>query len=213
MKSFSQQLHPSWKRELAGHIHILEEIEGSLAQGTYSPHQDLVMRAFAQDLSKVRVVIFGQDPYPDPESTTGLAFAIASHAQKIPASLKNILREAHDDIGPNVQRTQDLSLWVSQGVLLLNRTLTIGGTSSNSHKDIGWLEFTQAVARILGHRGVVAILWGKNAQELSSFFPASHRIEGVHPSPLSAYRGFFQSKPFSRTNEILVTSGLSPIAW
>jgi uracil-DNA glycosylase len=213
MRTFSQQLHPSWKRELAGHLDILEEIERSLDQRTYSPHQDLVMRAFSQDLSVVRVVIFGQDPYPDPESTTGLAFAIPSQAKKIPASLKNILREAGDDIGPNELRTQDLSLWTSQGVLLLNRTLTIGGTSSNSHKDIGWLDFTQAVARILGQRGVVAILWGKNAQELSSFFPSSHRIEGVHPSPLSAYRGFFQSKPFSRANEILVRSGLAAINW
>ena len=213
MKSFKEHLHPSWQNALSAELSLLDVIEESLSQETYSPEHSMVMRAFNTDLSSVRVVIFGQDPYPDPALTTGLAFAIPLNSVKVPPSLKNILREAQDDIGINGSRERDLAIWVDQGVLLLNRTLTIGNQTSNSHKDMGWASFTHRVAEVLAQRGVVAVLWGKSAQELSALFPESHRIEGVHPSPLSAHRGFFGSKPFSKVNAILERHGYAAIHW
>ena len=213
MNSFAEQIHHSWTSSLPQSVQMLDSIEERLSGASYSPSKELVMRAFTGDLNDAKVVIFGQDPYPSSDHTTGFAFAIPKEAKKIPASLRNILHEAKADVGASRDRTQDLSLWIRQGVLLINRTLTISDNVSNSHKDLGWSDFTDCVAKTLGNRGVVPILWGKSAQELGKYFPPDRTVESVHPSPLSAYRGFFGSKPFSRANEILVASGKSPINW
>lgn len=213
MTRFREQLHPSWALALTDSLSLLDEIEDSLTPDEYAPPHDLVMSAFAGDLSKIRVVIFGQDPYPAKENVIGLSFAIPKTVAKIPASLRNILKEVESDIGQSPEREQDLASWVNQGVMLLNRTLTIAGGVSASHKDIGWSAFTSEAARVLGEQGVVAILWGKAAFELSHYFGDERCISSPHPSPLSAYRGFFGSKPFSRANEILRMDGAQEIRW
>jgi uracil-DNA glycosylase len=143
----------------------------------------------------------------------GLAFSTARDDDKLPASLKNIFTELASDLSIAYPKTGDLSPWRSQGVILLNRSLTCGVGESDSHRDIGWREFTDQVVRVLADIGVVAILWGKSAQEVANLFPKQDRIESVHPSPLSAYRGFLGSKPFSRANSALITKGRDPIKW
>jgi uracil-DNA glycosylase len=143
----------------------------------------------------------------------GFAFSTARKDGKLPASLKNIYRELADDLGVALPASGDLSPWCRQGVVLLNRTLTCVEGESNSHQDVGWRVFTDQVVSILAQQGVVAILWGKSAQEVEDRFPKSDCITSVHPSPLSAYRGFFGSKPFSRANQILVAKGREPIDW
>jgi len=156
-------------------------------------------------------VIVGQDPYPTPGNAMGLAFSVSPAIERIPQSLKNIYTELQADQGIAIPRNGDLSLWSSAGVLLLNRVLTTRQGQSNAHSDIGWQTITSHIASELGKRDVVAILWGKQAQELSSYF--TNKVESVHPSPLSAYRGFFGSKPFSDVNQLLVAQGREPIDW
>ena len=143
----------------------------------------------------------------------GLAFSTARNDGKLPASLKNIFRELVDDLDISHPTSGDLSPWCDQGVVLLNRTLTCAEGESNSHKDLGWRVFTDQVVSVLAQQGVVAILWGANAQEVKDFFPKADCIISVHPSPLSAYRGFFGSKPFTRANQILLAKGIQPINW
>jgi uracil-DNA glycosylase len=141
----------------------------------------------------------------------GLAFSVAPTVAKIPASLKNIFAELKNDLGIPTPTTGDLSPWSANGVLLLNRILTTKIAESGNHADIGWRKITDHIASELGKRDLVAILWGKQAQELAPFFRL--KVEGVHPSPLSAYKGFFGSRPFSRVNEILIAEGKTPIDW
>ena len=165
-------------------------------------------------ISDVRVVIVGQDPYPHAEDACGLAFSVPiGRSRALPPTLRNILTELADDIGPSSASGGDFSPWVSQGVVLLNRILTTEAGTSLAHNDWGWQEITTDIFRHLVERGSVAILWGNFARELSAIVPSTHRIESAHPSPLSSYRGFFGSKPFSRANQILVDSGRAPIAW
>lgn len=213
MNNFRDQLHPSWNQALKDILPLLDRIEESLETINYAPPKHLVMSAFSVDLSKIRVVIFGQDPYPQEENCMGLAFAIPKTSKRIPASLRNIFKETEADVGKSSERDQDLACWVNQGVMLLNRTLTIADGVSGSHKDIGWREFTLHVARVLGEHDVIAILWGRSAFELAPYFKPEHRISSAHPSPLSAYRGFFGSKPFSRANQILKRDGHREILW
>ena len=200
----------SWGELLAPHE---DRIECILGIRDFAPSYENVFAALSLPLEKVRVVIFGQDPYPTAGQATGLAFSIPRNFQPLPPTLKNIYRELSDDIGVATPSHGDLSRWTQQGVLLLNRTLTIRAGESNSDQNIGWREITDAIAQELGQRKVCAILWGKNAQELSRFFRSELTIQSPHPSPLSAYRGFFGSKPFSRSNEILQSMGLNPIDW
>ena len=200
----------SWGELLAPHE---DRIESILGIRDFAPSYENVFAALSLPLEKVRVVIFGQDPYPTAGQATGLAFSIPRNFQPLPPTLKNIYRELSDDIGVATPSHGDLSRWSQQGVLLLNRTLTIRAGESNSDQNIGWREITDAIAQELGQRKVCAILWGKNAQELSRFFRSELTIQSPHPSPLSAYRGFFGSKPFSRSNEILQSMGLNPIDW
>ena len=171
------------------------------------------MRALKTSIESIRVVIFGQDPYPTPGHAHGLAFSVSSDFTLLPASLRNIFKELESDVGIPVSANGDLSRWAQQGVLLLNRILTTQPGYSLKHELLGWQEITSEIARTLGKRTVVAILWGKNAQELSHFFDSGLTITSAHPSPLSAYRGFFGSKPFSTCNEILRQNHRPEIDW
>ena len=178
---------------------------------TTAPAHEIIFKAFESDLESLKCVLVGQDPYPTPGNAMGLAFSVSPTVQKIPASLKNIFIELNSDLGIPIPKNGDLSPWSEKGVLLLNRILTTEVGESGSHTDIGWKKITDRIAAELGKRDLVAILWGKQAQELAPFFRL--KVEGVHPSPLSAYKGFFGSRPFSRVNEILIAEGKSPIDW
>jgi uracil-DNA glycosylase len=213
MTKFRDQLHPGWRDLLKGSLDLLDQIENDLQAGTYLPKGKDVMNSLTFDPTQARVLILGQDPYPNAIDAMGLAFSSARSDGKLPASLKNIYRELVDDLGVAYPSTADLSPWCKQGVVLLNRTLTCAEGESNSHKDIGWGVFTDQVVSILAKQGVVAILWGKNAQEVAHYFPEDSCIRSVHPSPLSAHRGFFGSKPFSRSNKLLVAKEQEPIDW
>jgi len=189
----------------------IARIERSLSADTI-PDFSNIFRSLTRSIGSTAVVIFGQDPYPTQGHAHGLAFSVDDSVTPLPPSLRNIFTELSDDCGINRKRG-DLSDWFDQGVMLLNRVLTTQTGLSLAHSDIGWQEITDAVAKELGKREVVAILWGKSAGELARYFSAQRRIESVHPSPLSAYRGFFGSKPFSRCNEILIAQKGSPICW
>ena len=211
MRSFEEQLHPSWKASLEQSLDLLNEIERRVVRTAFLPKHDLVMRALGRDIDEVKVVIFGQDPYPNPEYPVGLSFSVTRDTAKIPQSLRNILKELSADLGVEQPHHGDLSQWQDQGVLLLNRVLTISAVDKGSHSDLGWQRITDEVAKVLGERDVVAILWGEKASELEKYF--KHVIKSAHPSPLSAYKGFLGSKPFSRANDILRELNRSPIDW
>ena len=213
MTSFRDQLHPGWRDLLKGSLDLLDQIELELKESSFLPQHQDVMKCLSFNPSEAKVLILGQDPYPSAIDAMGLAFSTARRDGKLPASLKNIYRELVDDLDIPYPTSGDLSPWCKQGVVLLNRTLTCAEGESNSHRDIGWREFTDQVVSVLAQQGVVAILWGANAQEVEHHFPKSDCISSVHPSPLSAYRGFFGSKPFSRANQVLVSKGRQPIDW
>jgi uracil-DNA glycosylase len=213
MTSFKDQLHPVWRDLLKDSLHLLDQIEAQVKADTFLPKHEDVMKCLSFDPTQAKVLILGQDPYPNAIDAMGLAFSSARSDGRLPASLKNIYRELVDDLGISHPTSGDLSPWCKQGVVLLNRTLTCSEGESNSHKDIGWRAFTDQVVSVLAQQGVVAILWGANAQEVENHFSKSDCISSVHPSPLSAYRGFFGSKPFSRANEALLAKGLQPIDW
>jgi uracil-DNA glycosylase len=211
--SLFNQLHPDWQIALASLRSNFETIDALLVDQEITPVYELVLRSLSTSIDSIRVVIVGQDPYPNPTHANGLAFSVNRSVTPLPASLRNIFKEVVNDCSTSYPDNGDLTRWAEQGVLLLNRVLTTQVNQSLSHLAIGWQVITDEVARILGTRNVVAILWGKNAQELSQYFPRDLVIAGVHPSPLSAYRGFFGSKPFSRANEILMGQGHKPIQW
>ncbi|MEN9857365.1 MAG: hypothetical protein RLZZ222_512 [Actinomycetota bacterium] len=207
----SLPVHDSWLRLLDPVAPEIEIILKKIANEDIAPRREEIFRAFDIDLEKVRVVIFGQDPYPTKGNAMGLAFSIPGNVSRIPASLRNIFKELESDLGFEKPASGDLTAWESSGVLLLNRVLTTRVGETGAHSDLGWQHITNHIARELGARGVIAILWGKSAQELSGNF--IKHISSPHPSPLSAYRGFFGSKPFSRANELLVAQGKEPIDW
>jgi uracil-DNA glycosylase len=171
------------------------------------------MKAFSLDLDKSKVLIVGQDPYPGFEHAMGLSFSVPAEVRKIPPTLLNIFKELQSDLEVSQPLDGDLTHWHEQGVLLLNRTLTCELGASNTHTNLGWSQITDRCAQVLGERGVIAILWGKSAMELDKFFARDKVIAGAHPSPLSAYRGFFGSKPFSTVNKMLERDGKSGITW
>lgn len=181
----------------------------------YLPAGDRVLRAFSQPLGDVRVLIVGQDPYPTPGHPIGLSFAVESHVRPIPRSLQNIYRELGDDLGIAAPGHGDLGGWSRNGVMLLNRVLTVRPGTPASHRGKGWEEVTDHAIRTLVGRGapLVAILWGRDAQGLKPLLGDTPVIESVHPSPLSASRGFFGSKPFSRANALLAAQGAAPVDW
>jgi len=204
-------VHASWQRLLEPVAPEIEKILTGIAHEDIAPPREEIFRAFDIDLEEVQVVIFGQDPYPTEGNAMGLAFSVPTNVTQIPASLRNIFQELESDLGFGRPLSGDLTSWERSGVLLLNRVLTTRVGETAAHSDLGWQHITNHIARELGARGVIAILWGESAQELSGYF--SNYISSAHPSPLSAYRGFFGSKPFSRVNELLTSQGRSPINW
>ena len=201
--SLFDQLHPDWQKALSELRGQIDLIDSKLHTSDLAPEYKNVMRALSTPIESIRVVIIGQDPYPTPGHAHGLAFSVSSDVTPLPASLRNIFKELESDVGIPMSGNGDLSPWAEQGVLLLNRILTTESGYSLKHELLGWQVITNEIARTLGHKPVVAILWGKNAQELSHFFDPGLTITSAHPSPLSAYRGFFGSKPFTKCNEIL----------
>jgi uracil-DNA glycosylase len=192
-------------------IKHLEDISKKLTDD-FIPSSDSIFRCLELEPSEVKVVILGQDPYPNPSHAMGLAFSVNSSIKPLPASLNNIFKELDSDLG--IKRNNgDLSDWSSQGVLLLNRSLTVIPNLSDSHSDIGWHKFTEGVIRVVAARGAIGVLWGKQAQDLGKLFNQLDQFSSPHPSPLSAYRGFFGSKPFSKVNNRLLEKGLTPIKW
>jgi len=207
----SSPVHSSWAPVLKPLEGLISEVLSRIEGEDTAPARELIFQAFATDLESIRCVIIGQDPYPTPGNAMGLAFSVPHDVKPIPQSLKNIFTELESDVGISAPSCGDLSPWTKSGVLLLNRVLTTRLGESDAHKNVGWQEFTDQIASELGKRDIVAILWGRQAQELSKFFRYS--VTSVHPSPLSAYRGFFGSKPFSQVNEILTRTGRAPINW
>lgn len=181
------------------------------------PASDDIFNAFSfTPLSKVKAVILGQDPYHNDGQAHGLCFSVKPDVE-IPPSLVNIYKELHDDLGCTIPNNGYLKKWADQGVLMLNTVLTVRAHQANSHRGIGWEEFTDAAIRILNEqdRPIVFILWGRPAQMKKSMLtnPNHLILEAPHPSPLSAYRGFFGSRPFSQTNTFLKQHGIEPIDW
>lgn len=181
----------------------------------YLPAGDRVLRAFTQPFDDVRVLIVGQDPYPTPGHAVGLSFAVDPAVRPLPRSLFNIYREYTDDLGLPAPAHGDLDSWSRNGVLLLNRVLTVAPGAPGSHRRQGWEEVTRRAVEALVERDrpLVAILWGRDAQSLGTLLGEAPLIASPHPSPLSAYRGFFGSRPFSRANAELARLGAAPVDW
>ena len=181
----------------------------------YLPPGDMVLRAFTRPMSDVRVLIVGQDPYPTPGHAVGLSFSVAPDTRPVPRSLQNIFTEYTEDLGLPRPQSGDLSPWADNGVLLLNRVLTVAPGSPASHRGKGWEAVTECAIKALVARDapLVAILWGKDAGSLREWMPDVPTITSAHPSPMSASRGFFGSRPFSRANAALAELGADPVDW
>ena len=198
---------------------LFDEIENLYGTKTVYPPREEVFSAFSlTPPESVRVVILGQDPYHEPGQAHGLAFSVKD-GTRLPPSLRNIYRELESDLGVTPPASGDLTRWAQQGVLLLNTVLTVEAGAANSHKDLGWQEFTDAVVAAVAKlpQPVAFLLWGSQAQKkapaaVGSPYPRLV-IQSPHPSPLSAYRGFFGSKPFSKINKFLTEQGQKPIRW
>ena len=218
--SLPASIADDWARVLApveGRLHELGDFlrtEGQAGRG-YLPDGDRVLRAFTRPLSEVRVLIVGQDPYPTPGHPIGLSFAVERDVRPLPRSLANIYSELESDLGIPRASHGDLTAWQDQGVLLLNRVLTVSPGAPASHRRRGWEEITEHALRALVARGgpLVAILWGRDAQSLIPLLGEVPHVASPHPSPLSASRGFFGSRPFSRTDALLAQQGAAPIDW
>ncbi len=196
---------------------LKEKIDNEYASNTIFPPKKEIFRCLnLTSYDDVKVVILGQDPYHEKGQANGLAFSVRPGVQ-VPPSLVNIFKECHDDVGIRIPNNGDLTAWAKQGVLLLNNVLTVREHQANSHRFYGWEIFTLNVVKLLNAREkpMVFILWGKNAIEKEKYIDTSKHLvlKSVHPSPLSAYRGFFGSKPFSKTNAFLVKTGQMPIDW
>lgn len=204
-------------RPVAGEITALgDRLRAEVADGHgYLPAGNLVLRAFRQPRDDVRVLIVGQDPYPTPGHPIGLSFAVDAHVRPLPRSLANIYQELESDLGIPAAAHGDLTPWTEQGVMLLNRVLTVRPGAPASHRGWGWEAVTERAIRSLVERPepLVAILWGKDAETLRPMLGDTQIISSPHPSPLSAYRGFFGSRPFSRANALLEAAGSRPIDW
>ncbi len=219
-RPLSELVEPGWAEALApveDRIAALGDfLRTELAAGRgYLPSGPHVLRAFTQPLADVRILVVGQDPYPTPGHPVGLSFSVAPDVWPIPRSLQNIFRELVNDIGVAPPSTGDLTPWTQRGVLLLNRVLTVAPGASGSHRGRGWEHVTDAAIAALVRRGtpLVSILWGRDAQTLAPLLGDTPRITSAHPSPMSADRGFFGSRPFSRANDLLTQSGAEPIDW
>jgi uracil-DNA glycosylase len=211
---------PDWAQALApveeDLIRMGTFLRAEIAAGRgYLPAGRHVLRAFERPLAEVKVLVVGQDPYPTPGHPVGLSFSVGRDVRPLPPSLVNIFRELVDDLGVPAPSCGDLSPWADAGVLLLNRSLTVGPGRANSHRGKGWEAVTECAIRALAARGgpLAAILWGRDAQTLRPMLGPVPCVESVHPSPLSAHRGFFGSRPFSRVNRLLEEQGGVPVDW
>ena len=219
-RPLTELMSPDWAEALqpvAGTITAMGAfLRAELAVGrNYLPAGENVLRAFSRPLSQVKVLIVGQDPYPTPGHPVGLSFSVAPHVRPIPRSLQNIYAELHADLGIRPAASGDLTPWFQQGVLLLNRVLTVQPGRSGSHRGTGWEQVTQRAIEALVARGgpLVAILWGRDAQSLRPMLGSVPYVASAHPSPLSAAAGFFGSRPFSRANDLLAQAGGEPVDW
>ena len=191
-------------------------LRAEMASGRgYLPSGESVLRAFTQPFDAVRVLIVGQDPYPTPGHPVGLSFSVDPAVRPLPPSLINMYRELVADLGVAPPSSGDLTPWTERGVLLLNRVLTVRPGASASHRGKGWEPVTEQAVRALVARGgpLVALLWGRDAQSLKPMLGSVPTVESVHPSPLSASRGFFGSRPYSKVNAALRSQGAEPIDW
>ncbi|MEI6867056.1 MAG: uracil-DNA glycosylase [Actinomycetes bacterium] len=191
----------------------IDELEQEYLSGfDFIPAHHQVFRALPPDPSAAKVLIIGQDPYPNPSNAMGLAFSYPAN-QQLPASLRNIFQELHSDLNQPLRVDGNLSDWQEQGVVLLNRVLTTSPGISNAHQKIGWQKITESICIAMAAHGTLAILWGRAAQELAPLFDQADIKMSAHPSPLSAYRGFFGSRPFSFINARLQDKGQTQIDW
>jgi uracil-DNA glycosylase len=196
-------IHPEWFQLFPAEFTAAIKLVDSLQN--YQPDREDVFRVFESDPASIKVVVVGQDPYPTAGDAMGLAFSVR-RSENLPKSLKNLFKELKSDLG--ITRIDgDLRDWQEQGVFLINRVLTVPSGQANGHKNIGWENFTEKIIQYLGEQGAVGLLMGKSAEEMAKFF--GQKVVTPHPSPLSAYRGFFGSKPFSGVNALLAT----PIKW
>lgn len=177
------------------------------------PDKKHLFRALELKPEQVKVIIVGQDPYPNISDAIGLSFAVPPRKTGLPGSLLNIQKEIMTDIGSTTTADGDLTKWASQGIMLLNRALTVTAGESGSHSKLGWQEVTEKIVAHCANLGAVGLLWGSSARELAHLFSEDCLVEGVHPSPLSAHRGFLGSKPFSRVNQLLENKGKTAIIW
>ncbi|MCM1971557.1 uracil-DNA glycosylase [Streptomyces sp. ZAF1911] len=219
-RPLNEIVEPGWARALepvAAQIAAMGDfLRAEIAAGrTYVPAGANVLRAFQQPFDEVKVLIVGQDPYPTPGHAIGLSFSVAPEVSPWPPSLDNIFRELHADLGTGKPRNGDLTPWTRQGVLLLNRSLTTAPRKPNAHRGKGWEAVTEQAIRALAARGkpLVSVLWGREARNLRPLLGDLPAVESVHPSPMSADNGFFGSRPFSRTNDLLVRQGAQPVDW
>lgn len=220
VKPLRELVASDWADALApveDEIHAMGDFlrEEVAAGHSYLPHGDRVLRAFTRPMADVRILIVGQDPYPTPGHAVGLSFSVEREVRPLPRSLTNIYKELEADLGIPPAATGDLTSWQNAGVMLLNRVLTVRPGAAASHRGKGWEAITSHAITQLAERGgpLVAILWGKQAQELTPLLGDTPIIASRHPSPLSASRGFFGSRPFSRANALLEEQGADPVDW
>ncbi|MCL2542658.1 MAG: uracil-DNA glycosylase [Nocardioidaceae bacterium] len=214
-EDWAEALAPVEDRVAALGGFLREEIA---AGRTYLPAGDAIFRAFRTPLASVRVLVVGQDPYPTPGHPIGLCFAVDREVRPIPRSLANIYRELGNDVGVTGPQHGDLTAWTEQGVMLLNRVLTVRPGEPASHRGQGWEHVTACAITALVRRAesgvpMAAVLWGRDAGSLKPHLGPIPYVESAHPSPLSASRGFFGSRPFSRVNALLVEQGAEPVDW
>lgn len=213
-------VHPSWVPVLTPVQAAVGSLRQFLAEEVaagrgHLPAAPLVWRAFERSLEDVRVLVVGQDPYPTPGHAVGLSFSVASDVRPLPRSLRNVMVEREADLGLPLPPSGDLTPWAEQGVMLLNRVLTVAPGEAGSHRGRGWEQVTDAAIRGLAARGgpLVAVLWGRDARSLAPLLPGVPLVESGHPSPLSARYGFIGSRPFSRVDEALRAQGGAPVDW
>jgi len=219
-RPLDELIDPGWAKALApveDRVAAMGDfLRAEIAAGrSYLPAGPNVLRAFTQPLDDVRVLVVGQDPYPTPGHPVGLSFSVAPDVRPLPRSLQNIFRELCNDVGCPAPSSGDLSPWAQRGVLMLNRVLTVMPGKPGSHRGKGWEQVTDQAIQALVDRAspLVAILWGRDAQSLAPRLTGIPLIQTAHPSPMSADRGFFGSRPFSRVNELLLGLGAPPIDW
>ena len=220
-KPLEEIVEAGWAQALAPVAPVIadmgEFLRAEIAAGRrYLPAGSNVLRAFTQPFDDVRVLLVGQDPYPTPGHAIGLSFSVSPQTRPVPRSLANIFREYSTDLGHPTPSTGDLTPWTEQGVLLLNRVLTVAPGEPGSHRVKGWEKVTEQAIRALVARDaapLVAILWGRDARNLAPLLVDVPLVESAHPSPMSAERGFFGSRPFSRVNALLEELGGEPVDW